>query len=314
MYTGLCRAPGYCAPIATGGERVNDRTRGLWFVMFASLCLSTLPSVVRFGLQHGAMPLQLLAPRMVLGSALLWLWLGMTRPHRVRIDRRGLYYSAVAGAVNAVSLLFFYLGVRRVGASVAILVFATYPALLLLMLHLRGEAVTRRDVLRLALALAGITLVADPGGAVDPLGVAYVVGCAALYATYMLIVHARLVRYPASTSALWIVTFLAVGTVAMRPLAAPAAPLDATGWAVVVWTGVVGTAVARVAVIEGVRLIGSGQTALLLPVETVMTLVWAAIFLGERIDGRQTAGAALIMTSVLFATILRPRPLVQPDA
>ncbi|MGD8331605.1 MAG: DMT family transporter [Acidobacteriota bacterium] len=291
---------------------MEDKTRGFLLVLFASVCLSTVPSVVRLGLQHGAEPLQLLAPRMMLGATLLWLWLAATRPHRLRIDRRGLRSTALAGGLNALSLLCFYLGLRRVGASVAILVFSTYPAMLLLMLHLRGESVNRRDLLRLALALGGVALVADPGRAVDPIGVAYVLGCAALYSAYMLIIHERLVLYPASTSAAWIVTFLAAGSLLMRPLAAPAPPLDATGWGVVLWSGVVGTAITRVSTIEGVRLLGSGQTALLLPVETVMTLTWAALLLGERIDPLQMLGAALVLTSVLLATVFRRRPLVQP--
>jgi len=251
---------------------MENRTRGFLLILFASLCLSTLP--------------ELLTPRMVIGAALLWLWIGTTRPQRVRIDRAGLQACAVAGIINAVTLLLFYLGLRRVGASVAILVFSTYPALLLLLLHLRGESVTRRDLLRLALALAGIALVAEPGaGAVD------------------------LVSYPASTSALWIVTFLALGAVLMRPLAEPAPPLDFIGWGVVLWSGIIGTAVARVATVAGVRLLGGGQTALLLPAETVMTLVWAALLLGERISAQQTVGAALVLTSVLLATVFRRRPL-----
>lgn len=294
------------------GVEVEDRTRGFLLILFASVCLSTVPTAVRLGLLHGAAPLQLLAPRMVLGAALLWLWVGARRPQRLRIDRRGLRACAVAGVLNAVNLLFFYLGVRRVGASVAILVFSTYPALLLLLLHLRGERVTRRDVLRLALALAGIALVADPGGSVDPLGVLYIVLCAAIYALYMLLVHERLVLYPATTSSVWIVSFLALAALLMRPLAQPAPALDALGWGVVLWSGIIGTAVTRVATVEGIRLIGSGQTALLLPVETTLTLGWAALLLGERIDAHQLMGAGLVLTSVLLATVFRRRPLVVP--
>ncbi len=288
---------------------MEDRSRGFFLVLFAALCLSTLPTVVRFGLQHGADPLQLLAPRMTLGAALLWLWLGIARPHRIRIDVRGLRTCSLAGGVNGVALLLFYLGLRRVGASVAILVFSIYPAVLLLLLHLRGESVTRRDLLRLGLALAGITLVADPGGSVDPLGVVFIVGCAAFYAVYTLIVHERLGAYPASTSALWIITFLALGTLFMRPLAASAAPLDLTGWGVVLWSGIVGTALSRVATVEGIRLLGGAQTALLMPIETVLAVGWAALFLGERVSGRQALGAALVLSSVLLATVFRRRPL-----
>jgi drug/metabolite transporter (DMT)-like permease len=66
-----------------------------------------------------------------------------------------------------------------------------------------------------------------------------------------------------------------------------------------------------VAVVEGVRLLGGGQTALLMPAETVMTLAWAALLLGERISAQQTVGAGLVLTSVLLATVLRRRPAVQ---
>ncbi len=287
---------------------MEDRSRGFILVLFAALCLSTVPTVLRVGLQTGAAPLQLLAPRMILGAGLLWLWVGATRPGGIRIDRRGLRYCAIAGGVNAVNLLMFYLGLRRVGASVAILIFSVYPALLLLLLHLRGESANRRDLLRLVLALSGIALVADFGGAVDPVGVALIFGCAVLYAFYMLIIHEHLVEYRASTSALWIVTFLAVGSLLMLPLAAPGPPLDSTGWAVVVWSGFIGTAVARVATIAGVRLVGGAQTALLLPVEVILSVFWAALFLGERINSRQVAGAFLIIASVLLATVFRRLP------
>ena len=286
---------------------MEDRTRGFLWAVFASVCLSTVPAVVKIGLTDGADPLQLLVPRMVLGAALLWLWIGVTRPQRLRIEPRGLRYCALAGGVNAVNLLLFYLGLRRVGASVAILIFSIYPALLLLLLHLRGESVNRRDLLRLALALGGIYLVAEAGGAADPIGVAYMLACAALYAVYMLVIHTRLVSYPASTTSLWIVTFLTCGVLAMRPWVTAPGPLGPTGWGVVIWSAVVGITIARVATMEGVRLIGGAESALLLPVETVLSVAWAALILGERISASQTAGAALILTSVLLATALRRR-------
>jgi len=284
---------------------VNDQRRGFLLVLFASVCLSTAPTVVKIGLNTGADPVQLLAPRMVLGAGLLWLWVGLSRPQRARIDRKGLGYAALIGALNAASLVFFYVGLRRIDASVAILTFSVYPAMLLLMLHLRGEKVTQRDMLRLVLAVAGIALVADPGGNADPIGVVLVLGCAFTYALYVLLVHTRMASYPPSTTTLWMVTFLTIAVLFVRPLFEPQGALAAEGWVVVVWTGVVATAVARLSGIAGIRLLGGGQSALLLPAQTVMTLSWAAVFLGERMTAWQGLGAALVLTSILLAKTLR---------
>ena len=286
---------------------MEDRTRGLLAVLAASVCLSTVPTAVKLGLRDGADPLQLLAPRLVLGGVLLWTWVAATRPQRLRIDRRGLRDCALAGGINAASLLLFYLALRRVDASVAMLIFSVYPAILLLMLHVRGEAVNRRDIVRLGLALAGVALVADVGGAVDIVGVLLLLGCATVYSLYVFVLHTRLASYPASTVAVWIVTFVALGAVMMRPFAGPTPALDVAGWGVVLWTAIFGTALARIATVEGVRLLGGGQTALLLPAETVLSISWAALVLGERIGGLQMVGAGLVLTSVLLATAFRRR-------
>ena len=291
---------------------MKDRTRGFLLVVLAALCLSTIPTAIKLGLRDGADPLQLLASRMILGAALLWLWVALTRPHRLRIDRRGLLNCALAGAINTVSLFLFYLGLRRLDASVVILIFSIFPAILLLMLHLRGESVTRRDMIRLTLAVAGVALVANVGGAVDLLGVALILGCATIYAGYVVVVHTRLVSYPASTTAVWIVTSFALIVLVARLVAAPAEPLNQAGWGVVIWSAVLGTAVARVANIEGIRLLGGGETALLMPVETVLSVTWAALFLGDRISLTQASGAALVLASVLLATAFRRRKPWEP--
>ena len=279
---------------------MSDATRGFLLIVLASVCLATLPTAVKLGLDV-ADPVQLLAPRMALGAALIALWIGLTRPQRFRIDHNGLRACVLAGVLNVVSLLLFYEALRRVDAAIAMLVFSVYPAILLLMLHLRGERVTRLDAVRLALALAGVALITQPGGGADALGVALAVGCAGVYALYMLLIQTRLTALPASTSTVWIVTTMAVVLLVLRLFVRPAVPLDAYGWMVVVWSAVLGTGVARMATVAAVRLIGSGQTALLLPVETVLSVGVAMLVLGERLSLPQATGAALVLTSVGLA-------------
>lgn len=280
---------------------MGTQARGTLLVLLAAVLLSTLPTVVKVGLAE-APALSLLAPRLLLGAALLWVWLAATRPHRLRIDSQGRWDTALAGGLNGLSLTFFYLGMQYTGASIVILVFTCYPALLLLWLRLRGEAVTRLDIVRLLLALAGIWLVASPGGGADPRGVLFGLASAFVYSLYILVIHTRLVSYPATTQAVWVVTFLALAVSGARVLLLPFEPLSWTAWGVVLWSGILGTAIGRVLMMSGIRLLGGGQTALLMPAETVMTVTWAALILGERLSVVQMLGAALVLGSVVLAT------------
>ena len=219
----------------------------------------------------------------------------------ILIHRRGRLDCALAGALNLSSLLFFYWALQRIDAGIGMLVFATYPALLLGILALRGETITRLDWTRLSMALLGIALVSDLTGDVDPLGILLAVVCAILYALYMLVIHARLVAYPATTTAFWITGSMGLIGYALLPLEAPGEPLTSVGWAVVLWSAIIGTAIARVATIQGVRLLGGGQTALLMPIEAVMGLALAWVILGERLAAVQWLGAALIIGAVMLA-------------
>lgn len=282
---------------------MNSQTRGFFAVLAASVVLSTIPTAIKIGLGTDADPLQLLAPRMLLGGALIWLWVALTRPHRARIDRQGLAWCALAGGINAVSLTLFYLSLERIDASMSILVFTLYPAILLAMLLLRGEPVTRLDWWRLVAALVGIWLVVGPRGRVDPAGVALAFATAVVYAFYVLVVHSRLAPYPASTQALWIVTFMALLIQAPAWWLAPDAPLGATAWGVVVWSAVLGTALARVLTLTGIRLLGGGQSALLAPMETVMTVTLATVVLGERMSAPQLTGGLLVIASVALSAL-----------
>lgn len=272
-------------------------------VLAAAICVSTVPTAVKIGLSGQAEPFQLLAPRMVLGATLLWLWVSFTRPHRIRIDVDGLGACALAGVVNAASISLFYLALTRLDVSIANIVFLAYPAMLLGMLLARGEVVTRLDWLRLALAMSGIWLIAGPGGSPDLLGLVFSLGGAAAYAGYVNLVHSRLTPYPVSTQALWIVTCMALTVQIPAAFFTPRAPLDGNGWAVVLWSAVLGTFLARMLNLTGIRLLGGGQMALLAPFETVLTVAWAAILLDESMSVLQLVGGALVLGSVGLAVL-----------
>ena len=283
-------------------SRVNSRARGLSWVLFAGLCLSTTPPIIKVGLNEAISPVPLLTFRLILAAVILWIIFALFQPGKLRIDMYGLMGCALAGAANGISLLFFYLALTYISASVATVIFSLTPIATLLLLSLRGEPFTAINTVRFVLALAGVYLLIGPGGDVNIKGVILMAGVIVSFAIHLVLLQWRLSLYPTQTVTLYTISFMALVSGIVYLFQPPQWPaFSGAGWGVIIWTAVVSTAVARFAMFAGIRYIGSGQTALLSPVETLLTVFWAMLILGEHLSLIQLLGGALILTSATLA-------------
>jgi drug/metabolite transporter (DMT)-like permease len=223
--------------------------------------------------------------RFASAALLLWLWSLLSgRPVR-RPTRADLPLVLVLGAtvVFAYNLFFLY-GVRHsTAADGSVLVPGLIPvATTLLAWAVRGEQPPRRAQLGLAVALAGLLLVANPTGSVGSdrvLGDVLFVGAALSWSVYTLAGRRATARY-GSVSANVYAT--AAGTVLLLPFTfldggwAPLFHAPAGAIAGIAYLSVIGTVLGFVAFYEGVRRIGAARAssfALLVPIFGVLSSV-----------------------------------------
>ena len=73
------------------------------------------------------------------------------------------------------------------------------------------------------------------------------------------------------------------------------------GWFYIILLGVVSTYMARLFLYSAIRHVGSGQMSLLMPLETLLSICWAVLFLNERLNMFQWIGGMLIVFSAVLA-------------
>jgi drug/metabolite transporter (DMT)-like permease len=76
---------------------------------------------------------------------------------------------------------------------------------------------------------------------------------------------------------------------------------DANDWLVIGVLAVVSTYFARLALYAAIPRIGSGQIALLWPLQTLLIILLSVLFLQERLASVQWLGGVLILASALLA-------------
>ncbi len=79
------------------------------------------------------------------------------------------------------------------------------------------------------------------------------------------------------------------------------APPDAGGWRAVIALAVVSTFAARLLMFGAVVRIGGGQMSMLAPLETLLSVLWSILFLGEHLSALQWLGGLLILLSASLA-------------
>lgn len=263
---------------------------------------SSGPPIIKSVLALGMDPATLMATRYLASMLLLAGTIRVTQPGHFRINRSGLLLCVGAGLLQACATLSFAWSLTRISASVASMIFALHPLVVLGLLALHGEKFTYRHAIRLALGLVGVYLLIGPGGRVDLLGISLVLVACFAFAVYLVMMQWFLHDYTTWTVTLYMIAtmsilFTAVWLVRGITWSEPVW----LGWAAIGWLAVVVTYLAQMALFVGIRNLGSGQIALLGPVQMLLTVIWSLLFLHERLSLLQSLVGILILVSMLLA-------------
>ncbi len=286
--------------------RVGAATTLHWWgwpvALISTISFSVAPPVAKAAIGVGLDPTQILLVRFVVSTLLLLFTILLTNPRLIRIDRRGLLTTTGIGLANGLGLLAFFWSLTRLNASIASMIFAIQPVAVLALLALRGERLTVRSGVRVLIGLLGVYLLIGPGGNADLIGVLLVLVAVVAFSVQLVMTQWFLQAYDTRTVTLYVVAsitlmiffwWLAGGPALQNP--------GRSGWLAIAVLALVSTYLARLTLFLGVRGVGGGQMALLSPLETLFAVLWALLFLDERLSLWQWGGGLLILTSAILA-------------
>ena len=289
------------APLAAPAARP---WAGWALVLLASIVLSASPVVARGVLRSGMDPTLLLMVRFWLATALLGAVLALRAPALLRINRHGLQKCAFAALLATFDTLAFFYALQRLEASLTVMLSSFYPLLVLVWLRLRGEPFTVLDVIRLAMGIGGVYFLIGLGQTADWIGVLLIGLSTLTYSLFIVVLPTLQPAIDTNTSAFYVVAGMTVFfTVFWLLQGAHWQPPTTEGWLAVVWLAVFGVVVHRLLLFAGIARIGSAETALLAPVDILLTILWSVLFLGERVQALQWLGGSLILLSAMLALL-----------
>ncbi len=282
---------------------------GISAALFSAFFLGIAPVFGKQAILLGLSPLAVVAVRTTLAALVLFILMLIFYRRYLYIYPAGLLGCLIAGWTNGVGSLFYYSALGRLDASVGQLLYALYPLFLVIWMSLDNQRPSRLTIIRLLLILPGILLLTQvEGGKVDFIGMGEMLIAAALYALHLPINQRVLRDMPAPTVTLY--TLLAMSAVVTPTFLFSSSWLSSSspqtidfmsgisrfGWPILGLTLV--TFLSRVTLFMGVKHLGGMQTAVLGLGELLITVVFAHIWLGERLSVLQWSGAILLIFSL----------------
>ncbi len=271
-------------------------------VFSAPALLGLAPIFGKMALQAGADSFSTAALRTIVAVAILWLGYAVFARRFLYIYPAGLVGCLVIGFVNGVGSLFYYSGLNYLDASLVQLLNGSYLIFTLILVRFGGDHADLRTLIRVLLAGAALTIITSfSGEPVNFVGVGLMLANALMFAGTVVLSQYVLYEMPPQTAALYVLTTMAgVVTVVWLTVGAPItdAVLVSAGPAIVA-LGLT-TALSRIAMFASVKLMGSMQTAVLSITEIGVTLLLAALILGDTLTAAQWAGVALLFASILL--------------
>lgn len=291
-------------PPSAGGLPV---WRGLALAMGGAFMGATSPIFAKIIYAAGGSILGALAGRFLIGGAVLWGYLLITRT-RPQFGRHVPAVILMGMLGNALQSLFYYSARARIPASLAGLLLSTTPVYVAVLARvLYAEPITVLKLVALAGAMGGIVMIVGfSPQAVDVTGVAMAAGCALVFSLY--IVTGRRLLFEISPLELAAgvlpaagVTFLALGLITDSIVL----PSSAEGRAALAALGALPTILANFLWLSGIQTLGASRGSLAGISEPVFVVLLSATVLGERLGTAQALGAAIVLTSVLILRWVR---------
>lgn len=281
----------------------SNHSRGVVFCALSACGFGAMAIFAKEAYATGVTVVTLLAVRFLLAALAFWA-IAAVRGARLP-ERRTIVSGLLLGAVVYAAQGGLYFGaLTRIDASLDSLLVYIYPILVFgAALAMGREHVSGRRLGALGLASAGTALVLFGGsiGAVDGLGVAMALGCAVIYAAYILLSD----RLVADVDPFVLAALVTTGAAATMLVAGAGSGSLHAGFAFSGWLWIAAlawgsTVLGISAFFLGMREVGPGTASIVSTVEPAVTVGLATTIYGEALGPSQLAGGVLVLGAVVI--------------
>ena len=273
---------------------------GVFLILISGSAFGTLAVFARLAYEDGVTPITLLFLRFGIASLCM---LFITLLRGIPIPRGWVLLGlALMGGIGYVGqALSYFTALTLIPAGLVALLLYLYPAIVtILAVIILKERISKWKMIALLIALGGTVLTIGPTGGGHLLGVIFGLSAAFIYSVYILVGSKITKQVTAVQSSTVVIVSAAIVSGGLMAIQGVALPATAFGWASVIAIALISTILAIVTFFAGLERVGPTNASTLSTVEPAVTVVLAALVLGEAISFMRLVGGIMIILAVII--------------
>ena len=283
-----------------------EKTKGILFIILSAISFGFMPILAKLSYIGGANTYTTLFLRFFFAAIMLFFYL-KSKGISLKLARKQLFLVLIIGVFGfTFTTASLFMSYNYISIGMATMIFYTYPAIVTLLSYvIYQERIYLRKVISLIISTIGIFILIDRGSASFNLVGIILAGMAAiLYSLYVLgashkefkVVNSYVLTFYISCASA-IIMFTAAITTGNYDMHISFYALVA-----ILLLALISTAVALMAFLEGVRIIGPSKASIFSTIEPIVALILGIIILREATSVRIIIGSIMILTSVVILT------------
>ena len=296
----------------------NSNLLGVILIIGSSIGFGLSPTFANFAYDSGASVVGTLLARFCVAT-LLMLIVRKVSSKETKWPKPKLFIQIfMLGAFGyLIATLLYFTALKNIDSGLAIIIVSCGPVIVVLLSWwLLGTKPSRIIVFCLASTTIGVIIAAGQVGSGDAFSIVLVLIVAVEYSFYIVFSSQILPKVDLLTG-VTIVMFGAATSFVIYYFAAPASvaidfPKNIIGWISVILLATVATVIPTATLYAGMKLIGTGKTAVLQTFEPVSSIIAGVVFLSEPLTLARIVGAVFVIDAVgsLAASETRDRTVI----
>ena len=279
-----------------------ENLKGKIYVICSAILFGIMPILAKLSYESGSNVQSTLFLRFLFSSIIIYIYLKYKRI-LIKLNIKNLILVCTLGFLGySLMSIFLFTSYNYMPVGVASMIFFIYPTIIsCIEFIIFKEKITKRKTLSLVLSTIGIiTIIGIGQSKIKSVGLMFVLLAALSYSTYVIGINTKAIRKINNIVIIFYVVVTCTITTGLMGVATNSInfKISYIGIIYILILSLISTVIPFILFLQGAKIIGSSNAAILGTLEPIVSLLLSDIFLDEKLNFRIIVGSVLVLISM----------------